>query len=48
MNERLQILLEAALELLQANADSIEGTVFYDDTDCDVYCLIDDIEAEIG
>jgi hypothetical protein len=26
----------------------MEVTAFYDDTDCDGYCLMEDIESELG
>ncbi len=28
--------------------DLLEETVFYDDADCDGYCLIEDIEMELS
>lgn len=52
MEDRTIVLLKAARELLIKQKDAgilIEHplTVHYDDADCDGYCLIDDITAEI-
>jgi hypothetical protein len=49
--ERSKVLLKAVLSLLQKAKDSdyvidiLSETIFYDGTDCDGYCLYDDIEA---
>ena len=46
---RKDILLRAAAELIGKMLDSGDtcSTAFYDETDCDGYCLIDDIKAEM-
>jgi hypothetical protein len=47
--ERAKILLKAAYDLLKSCDEGpyvknvLEEVVFYDDTDCDGYCLKDDI-----
>lgn len=52
--DRKTVLLKAAYELLKKQADSryvlnlLEQTAFYDCADCDGYCLMDDIAAELG
>lgn len=52
-DDRKVVLLKAAYDLLkkQANTnyilDLLRETVFYDGADCDGYCLMDDIEAEL-
>lgn len=49
-NERAKVLLKATLDLLQKQKEShyvlnlLENTVFYDNAECDGYCLFDDIE----
>lgn len=49
-NERAKVLLKATLDLLQKQKDShyvlnlLETTSFYDEAECDGYCLFDDIE----
>ena len=49
-NERAKVLLKATLDLLQKQKDSyyvlnlLEMTSFYDEAECDGYCLFDDIE----
>ena len=49
-SERAKILLKATLDLLQKQKEShyvlnlLENTVFYDEAECDGYCLFDDIE----
>lgn len=49
-NKRAKILLKATLDLLQKQKEShyvlnlLENTVFYDNAECDGYCLFDDIE----
>ena len=53
MEDRKIILLKACRDLLKKQEDSryilnlLTETIFYDDTDCDGYCLLDDIEAEL-
>lgn len=52
MEDRTIVLLKAAKELLEKQKEAgilIDHplTVHYDDADCDGYCLIDDIAAEI-
>ena len=43
--DRAKVLLEAALKILnQANHDSLSRTAFYDDAQCDGYCLMNDIK----
>lgn len=44
---RKAVLLRAALEFLKRSEGLIEGTVHYDETDCDVVCLIQEIEIEL-
>lgn len=44
---RIKILLKAALKLLIINEDYIDTMVFYDEANCDVTCLINDIEIEL-
>ena len=54
MTDRKIVLLRAAYDLLkQADADhfvrqATEIIVHYDDADCDGYCLMEDIAAELG
>lgn len=49
--DRAIILLRATKELLSKQKDSpytlnmLNETTFYDECDCDGYCLLDDIEA---
>lgn len=49
-SERAKILLKATLDLFQKQKEShyvlnlLENTVFYDEAECDGYCLFDDIE----
>lgn len=49
-NKRAKVLLKAVLDLLQKQKDShyvlnlLEATSFYDEAECDGYCLFDDIE----
>lgn len=49
--ERAKVLLKAALDLLQKQKDSsyvlnlLDTTIFYDEAECDGYCLFDDIEG---
>jgi hypothetical protein len=51
--DRKEILLKATYDLLKkCNEGSyvknaLEETVFYDDADCDGYCLMEDIKAEL-
>ena len=50
MEDRKDVLLRACLELLRKQENShvtlslLEEAVFYDGTDCDGYCLMEDIE----
>ena len=52
--ERAKVLLKACYDLLQKQEEShfvlnlLEETVYYDESDCDGYCLKNDIEAELG
>ena len=52
--DRKEILLRAAYELLKKQELShyvlnlLEKTAFYDDADCDGYCLMEDIASELG
>lgn len=53
--DRKDVLLKAAYDLLKKCEESpyytlnvLEETAFYDDTDCDGYCLKDDIAIELG
>ena len=52
--DRKIILLKATYELLKKCDEGpfvknvMEETVFYDDTECDGYCLMEDIETELG
>ncbi|APH22439.1 hypothetical protein [Clostridium botulinum] len=54
MEDRKIILLKACRDLLKKQENSsyvldlLEETVFYDDADCDGYCLIEDIEMELS
>lgn len=49
-NKRANVLLKATLDLLRKQKDSqyvlnlLENTAFYDNAECDGYCLFDDIE----
>lgn len=51
--DRKTVLLKACRDMLQKCNDSgyslspFETTVFYDEADCDGYCLLDDIIAEL-
>lgn len=51
--DRKNVLLKAALELLQQQEKShyvlnlLSETVHYDEVDCDGYCLMEDIKAEL-
>ena len=50
--ERMITLLKATAEYLKnvrnsPYSDALTVTAFYDDTDCDGYCLLDDILAEL-
>jgi hypothetical protein len=47
MEGRKETLLKAALEMLRKVQDQTTETVYYDEAECDIYCLIDDIEAEL-
>lgn len=52
--KRANELLEAAMKLLAKQEDSmyvlnlLEETVFYDETDCDGSCLLEDIRHYFG
>ena len=54
MEDRKITLLKACRDLLKKQENSgyvlnlLYETAFYDDTDCDGYCLIGDIEAELS
>ena len=49
-NKRAKVLLKATLDLLQKQKNNhyvlnlLENTAFYDNAECDGYCLFDDIE----
>ena len=51
--KRYETLLKAAYELLKKQEESgytldlLSETVFYDEADCDVYCLMEDIAIEL-
>ena len=53
MKNRKDVLLKACYELLKKQTDSIyvlnllSETVYYDEADCDGYCLMDDIRMEL-
>ena len=53
MTNRKEILLRAAYDLLRKASEmhyvqeATHITVFYDDADCDGYCLMEDIAAEL-
>lgn len=44
--DRRDVLLKAAIDFIENSDPSV--TVFYDEADCDGYCLIDDIRAVLG
>lgn len=53
--ERAEVLLKACYDLLQKQNHSqrgvlnlLEETVYYDEADCDGYCLMEDIKMELG
>lgn len=54
MEDRKVTLLKACMELLRKQKhssyvlDLLTETVFYDEANCDGYCLLDDIEIELG
>lgn len=54
MEDRKIILLKACYDLLKKQKESsfvlspFETTVYYDEADCDGYCLMDDIKDELG
>lgn len=54
MEDRKTVLLKACLELLQKQEtspyvlDMLSETVYYDECDCDGYCLMNDIRIELG
>lgn len=43
--DRKKILVEACIEYIEQDP---ELTVFYDETDCDGYCLIEDLKIEFN
>lgn len=46
--KRLETLLRASFDMLtKIDPDSVQEVVFYDETDCDVFCLRDDIATEL-
>lgn len=51
MEDRNVTLLKAArdflVQLKEAGSDELARTVYYDEADCDGYCLLDDINAEL-
>lgn len=53
MEDRKITLLKACRDLLRKQKTSsyvlnlLEETTFYDDADCDGYCLLEDIETEL-
>ena len=53
MTKRKEVLLRAAYDLLRKASEmhyvqeATHITVFYDDTDCDGYCLMEDIATEL-
>lgn len=53
MEDRKIILLKACRDLLRKQKhssyvlDLLSQTVFYDEADCDGYCLLEDIEIEL-
>ena len=54
MEDRKITLLRACMELLQKQESShyildlLSETVYYDEADCDGYCLLEDIKTELG
>jgi hypothetical protein len=54
MEDRKITLLKACLKLLKKQErsgyvlDLLSETVHYDEADCDGYCLMEDIEIELG
>ena len=52
--DRLKVLLKASYELLKKQDNGgyilnlLDETVFYDGTECDGYCLMEDIAIVIG
>ena len=45
---RQEYLLRATIQLLKTNPCALEMTTDYDETTCDGYCLVDEIEAELS
>lgn len=51
---RKDVLLRATYDILKKCAtgpyvkNALEETAFYDDTDCDGFCLMEDIASELG
>lgn len=54
MSDRKTVLLQACYDMLKKINESpyvlspFETTIKYDDADCDGYCLMDDIAAELN
>ncbi len=50
MEDRKITLLKAAYEMLdKITSNNYQGeTAYYDDAECDAYCLMDDIEDELS
>lgn len=54
MEDRKVTLLKACLNLLEKQEQSsyvmdiLSETVYYDEADCDGYCLMEDIKIELG
>lgn len=50
MEDRKITLLKAAFEMLdKITSNNYQGeTAYYDEVDCDAYCLMDDIEDELN
>lgn len=51
--ERMITLLKATAKYLNnvresIYSDALTVTTYYDEADCDGYCLLDDIQAELG
>lgn len=54
MGDRKTVLLKACYDMLKKCEQSrviispLNTTVFYDDAECDGYCLMEDIDIELG
>lgn len=54
MEDRKVTLLKACMELLERQErsgnllDLLSETVYYDEAECDGYCLLEDIKIELG